>query len=789
MLWILTSALLPQLSAQNEPNPTDPIELTDASDDALISDREEIEIVSDSNVEEAVSRRPDLNFENVTIDGERSNLDLSDIPADAVSEIELLRAVTPDMDADARGGSLNLSSNPTFNLEAPVYKTDAWVRFSEGENTWMRGASASYSRSLGDLGFRLTTSYNSGHDISEGFYLTWNQRDAQSQLYTPNYLFENRSEEWQISYNFGAAFDYRFNDHLHAFARVNYAETSTEGYQPVLFQRYYLGSFGNITSESADIASTQVDRDLTAYESQWSQNDFLVGLVFDDETWKIDFRLLGEFQSYLEPDWFVIQFRTDPLELSYELNEQNLPMLTDASTDITNPSNFVFDELLSERWGDENERWVAATNIRYNFEIFGTNAYFKSGLKWTRRVKDQSSDSRIYTAYDGSFTLADIAWNYGADSLLFDNVNWGIFPTLADSRQYFADHFDQFQYDLKRSSQKGDPATYRAEEEISSVYAMLNANHNRWRSILGFRIEQTKLDYKARAVLIDENGDYLATEPRSGSNSYTDFFPSFHFRYFMGNRSTLIGSWTGTIERPYFGYTVPYQNINYDSLAIEEGNPKLKPTLYNNFDFSFDYKLSDNSVFSIELFSKEVEDVVYWEVTQIQSGQYSGFTSGTHTNGPTATEKGIRIILTQDLSEWFASLEGFQLLLKYSLQDSETQYPGRTSETLPVTYHPEQVLEANLTYQSEHWFIQLQYAYQDTELVSVYEATWEDKYNIPIENLAINANYNLNDSCRIYCKMSGLLESYAKTYFGIPERPSAYAWRSKKIEFGIKLSL
>ena len=42
----------------------------------VVSDREKLELVKDSNVAEAVNRRPDLNFRNVTIDGEVAKVPL-----------------------------------------------------------------------------------------------------------------------------------------------------------------------------------------------------------------------------------------------------------------------------------------------------------------------------------------------------------------------------------------------------------------------------------------------------------------------------------------------------------------------------------------------------------------------------------------------------------------------------------------------------------------------------------------------------------------------------------------
>lgn len=762
--------------------------LTDTSDEALISTREEVDIVSDSNIAEAIARRPDLQFNNITIDGERSSIQLSDIPADAVSELEVLRAVTPDMDADSRGGSLNLSSNPTFKLEKPVIKVDAWGKYSLSEDTWMQGSSVSYSRALGDFGFRIQASQTREHDHSESFFTRWSRLDQSDTVYTPDRLFQKRFEFWDIDYHFGTAFDYRISDSLHVFARLNYSESSREAYQPRIFIRYSNGDYDVEETNSGRVTQAQVDRELTAYESQADTFDFQTGAVYNGDNWRADVRLLGEFDSYIEPDWFVIRFRTEPLDLSYALNDKQLPWPTSSSIDLNDSDNFVFDELLSERWSDDEERWVASANVRYNFEFYGIDSFFKTGVKWTRRTKDQKSDSRLYTSYDGDFSLTNVAQDYEVKSLLVDDFDWGPFPTLANSRTFSSDHFDQFEYNLKRSALKGDPATYKVNEEVSAAYAMLNMSRNRLRGILGFRVEQTKLDYNANTVIIDEDGNYLATEEQTGDNSYTDFFPSVHLRYFLGARITFISSWTGTIERPWYGDIVPYRFINFDTKDIEEGNTKLKPTLYHNFDFSFDYKLSKGSLISVELFNKEVKDIEFWEVREITSGQYKGFTLGTSKNGPTATERGLRLILTQNLSDWSESLEGFKLILKYTMQDSDTQYPNRVGEQLPVTYRPENSYEATLIYEGDKLFVQVEYTYEEAKLTSVYDHAWQDEYNTANDDLDISTSYNITDSVRLFCNINNLIRGYNKWYFGDESRPAGYNWRSKQVKFGVKLN-
>ena len=59
-LWAEAAVDLEESSAQN------------ADSEFIASEKDEVELVKDSNVSEAIQRRPDLSFSNVTIDGEGS---------------------------------------------------------------------------------------------------------------------------------------------------------------------------------------------------------------------------------------------------------------------------------------------------------------------------------------------------------------------------------------------------------------------------------------------------------------------------------------------------------------------------------------------------------------------------------------------------------------------------------------------------------------------------------------------------------------------------------------------
>lgn len=133
-------------------HPTEPVERSAIESGAIVSEREGVEIVKKSNVAESVQRRPDLIFSNITIDGEKSNVSLSQLSASAVASLEVMKAVTPDLDADSRGGSLNLRSNPIFNLEAPSANAQLSSTYVQQTGVWGHYASANYSRSFNWVG-------------------------------------------------------------------------------------------------------------------------------------------------------------------------------------------------------------------------------------------------------------------------------------------------------------------------------------------------------------------------------------------------------------------------------------------------------------------------------------------------------------------------------------------------------------------------------------------------------------------------------------------------------------
>ena len=776
------------------PSATDPAETSDpvrdASEQAIISEREKVDLVDDSSVAEAVDRRPDLNFQNITIDGEKATVSLDEIPAESVTSSEVLRAVTPDLDADSRGGALRLESSPSFKLNKPLIQGSLALNYREEGDKWSQDIDLTYGKSLGHFGFRVTAKHSNDSWYNESARIDWRRLEIdQSEFFAPEYhRLEGRVGDGEES-SISGSIDYKVSDVLSVFLRGNYEIEDKETTNPRLRYRFSSGSYTNIQNGNGISTAASVERDLLGFNSDDTDYSVQVGGIAKWDKTRIDFQTSYEDSSYVEPNWFVIQFEQSGLDLGYQFDGSPHPDIIVDQAAATNPERFAFDELLDEVWSDDQSDFISSANIKHDFSIGNTKAYIKTGLKFRSRERKQRANSKFYTHYNSSFTLADVVGEANYKAGMNSKYRFGPFPSVDESRQFFKDNFDNFAFDLRRTREKSDPNSFDVTEEVRAAYLMLNLEKGKMRGIIGARVEQTDLEYQANEVVIDGAGNYRETIVKSGDNRYKNWFPALHFRYFLGEKSTLIAAWTETIKRPDYRDTVPFRSINYEDQDIDEGNPKLRPTLYDNLDLSLDYKLNKGSTLSLELFYNEITDIVYREEVDIVTGEFTGFDLSSHKNGPSATKQGVKLIWNQKLKEWSSKLDGFAFNAKLTLTDSETEYPNRPNIILPITGTSEKNYQLTFNYNKNKTFVQLSYSKDSDTLSSVDDDIWRDRYNVARDYAELLASYKLTKQYRLFFEIKNLFNEPHRRYRGTPSRPSYFELAERQYNFGIRMKL
>jgi TonB-dependent receptor len=346
---------------------------------------------------------------------------------------------------------------------------------------------------------------------------------------------------------------------------------------------------------------------------------------------------------------------------------------------------------------------------------------------------------------------------------------------------------DQFVLNQRRTRERADAATYDAGESIVAYYGMGTFHRKYLTFLAGLRVERTETNFTGNEVLISDSGEYLQTNPVSGSSGYTNTFPSFHLKMDRGKRLTFIGSWTKAIERPSFSSLTPYRRVDLEDRELSEGNPDLKPTLYSNLDLSLDYNLHDDDLISLEFFYKTVDDVIFSRTSTLLSGTYAGFERNRDENSASGSLWGIELTWYQSLDILPILPKGLKLNTNYIYSNSQFEYPNRPEQPLAIANHPNQKLQLAITYDLGKFYAQLKIEHQSNTVSRVADVPEEDWFKEGITEVALTASCRLSEHLRIVGGVRRLTDTPSEVvYEGNRDQLVRYRYRGRSANLGLK---
>ncbi|MFT4575545.1 MAG: outer membrane receptor protein involved in Fe transport [Polaribacter sp.] len=146
------------------------------------------------------------------------------------------------------------------------------------------------------------------------------------------------------------------------------------------------------------------------------------------------------------------------------------------------------------------------------------------------------------------------------------------------------------------------------KEKITSGYVQFNHKKKKFSYQLGLRLESTDVTINASDVGLNSD------------RKYTNLFPSATFSYeFKENVSGQL-SYSKRIGRPSLWFLNPFYELK-DFTARFTGNPALKPTYTDAFEFSFIYSI-DKLRLSPSVYYSNSKDVIQFETTKDTNGVF-----------------------------------------------------------------------------------------------------------------------------------------------------------------------
>ncbi|MEM9965326.1 MAG: TonB-dependent receptor [Asticcacaulis sp.] len=791
--------------------------------------RDSIGQFPDQNVAESIRRAPGVNVLNdqgegrfVSVRGLDPNLNsaslngnrilatggderavaLDVVPAELIESIDIKKSLTPDMDADTIGASIEINTTSAFDRKKGFVSASLEGSYNDlsGE-TSPKGSFDFSTRLTENLGVAGGLSYYNrkfeSDNIEVGSWATDNNGvDFAEEIDYRDY--DVRRERYGATLNF----DYRLGENSSMYLRTLYSKfDDTELRRRLVliteFDEVSDASGDSVTFDSAD-SRIEVRRDLKD-RGEWQT---IRTVAFGGKTftgaWKFNYDLAfsqadQQEKGSVDPIRFRNRFNSgNPLVLQFDYSDMKKP----AYAVVGAPGNFnnaaSYEMTVLERTTQEDAKdteWSAKFDAARNFNLDSGSFELKFGAKLRQRDKKLDMTIDVYDSYEGSesFTLADVA-----GSQTYRLADMGVVPDLGKVKAFIsANGFGDFEYNDDDSLLASTIEDYRATEDINAAYVLGRYDNGALRVIGGVRVEQTKLKLNGSNV----NDDTLEITPVEVRRDYTDVLPSVNVRYNVSDKLVARVAASQSLMRPSFGKLAPRYVINED-LEGEFGNPDLDPYKATNLDLTLEYYFAPEAVIQGGFFFKKIKDFIVTYKTD-QAGTYHGIAyekAEFAVNGEEADVKGFELAYSQAMSFLPSPWDGLLVNVNYTYTDAEGDILINETDTRSIALPNSAKHTANfvLGYEKGPLSLRAAASYRSSYLDELGELddAATDRYIRPHTQVDLSAKYRVNKNLRLFGELVNLNNATYTAYNNVGDRKrllqyEEYSWTAK---FGVKFN-
>ena len=757
----------------------------------------------DSNIGDALKRVPGITMQNdqgearniivrglaselnsVTLNGNRipsaegdnRKVQMDLIPSDMIQTIRVNKTLTPDMDGDAIGGSVDLVTRAASGGQRISFTALG------GFNPIRNGATGSgafvYSNRFADgkVGVVLSASYMNktyGSDNIEGVWAADNAdniflEEMDIRKYDVQRIRRSVSlnADWKIDANNTIAADLMYNWRDD---RENRFRTQFKDVEPVYDANQAIAGYtGNISRETKG----GID-DCRSYAK--AQED--------------------------RPHERYIEYVQEGLSLSQDLANPRKPFISAPGQDL---SLFALDKLTEQHDYTDEDEYSAKINARVPLSaIASQKGRLHFGLKARIKSKERDNEFFEYTPVDGLPSLLDM------ERAVYDKP-------LTQGGRYIPGSFVSKKWlgsvnlnDAAAFEKEADPSeylvnNYKAKEQIYAGYL-------RWDQditpdltfIIGARVEHTRVDYEGNYVL---NEDYENADLRNVKNSYTNVLPNVTVCYTPMKNMVLRGVFSTALARPNYYALIPFADVKSEDREISAGNSDLKATYSYNFDLIGEYYFQSVGIVSAGLFYKNLDNFIYnYLDVNYTSDKFATDFPGLPNpipaeeqweflrplNGDEVHLFGAEIALQRKLDFFSSSfMRNFSVMLNYTYTHSITKgiYNEDGEERTDVSFPgaAPHMFNASLAWENSRFSARVSFNYTGGYIDEVANEAFEDRYYDGQMFLDANASYRITHGLRIFAEANNLLNQPLRYYQGSKQYMAQLEYYKPTFDIGVK---
>ncbi len=689
-------------------------------------------------------------------------------PADMLERLEVSKSLTPDMEADAVGGTMNLvmksapskfmfnvfaagGFNSLFNSSRP-FKTFNHSVISSKDPAALYGSG--YAAQYADFSKSNLNFTDRNTPINSQFGLTIGDRFAKKKLgvilglsYQDMYrgsdnIFNRQNPQPQVIPNLnGQRYDNypAFND---GFIRQYSTRQRRFGvnnkWDYVINSRNRLSLY-NLYIHMDELQSRfTVDSSLTTqrtgpgsgnvsllYRSRWQKQDIYNSTLQGDHDLSAAWKL----------NWSAV----------YSVASQHIP--DQAEFEVNNEVKNNVQQGITNRLGSMNRIWMNNTdkdlagylNLTYALKVAGKPTEIKFGGLYRHKVRDN---------YYNSYSLQAV--NNGTQQ--FTDIYYA---------QFYFQYADNAKGDLMNANR------YNIKEDVGAGYVQAKIKLTDKLQVLGgVRVEHTQQKY---TTVMDSTFDN-----RYGKIWYTDVLPGVHLKYELTRKQNLRASYFRSISRPGFFEVTPYnfQDEYYNSA----GNVNLNHSTADNFDLRYElFPTATDQLLAGVFYKKIYNPIEYGLPARVQP--HSPLTLSPYNFGD-ATNYGLEFVYTRYIGMFGINLNytythsaiTTSKAYKYYNDASGADTTKYVEQTRPLQGQANHAGNIALLYKNQNIGLDFQVAmvYTGERIVQVSPYANLDVWQKPYTQLDLSAEKRIAKRFYLYAKVNNLTNSKTKVVIRQP---------------------
>ncbi|MHA7829615.1 MAG: TonB-dependent receptor [Flagellimonas sp.] len=756
-------------------------------------------------------------------EGDNRNIQMDLIPSDMIQTIEVNKAVTPDMDADALGGSVNLVTRTApqgFRVSATA---GSGINFITDKRIWNGSLLIGDRTNDGKFGYMFSATINDNDFGSDNVEAEWTDEfeyytgvdDIEGEpileeVDVDPYTNVNEQRVYlvqRIRRSFSANFDYQINPNNNIYLKTMYNWRDDRENRFRLEQEILDGEdieAGDFTVSNG--IPTRFPAEIKRQSKGGINSDRNKNRRLEDQRMQ-NYTLGGNhLLGSLKMDWMAsyakaseerLDERYAEYETEYIVRNDNsnprYPIMTAADpNDFDNLSAFEFGEITNETQYTEEEDINFFVNFELPADFFGNgDGFVKFGARGRFKNKFRDNNFFEFDLEDQFPTLADVPTKSytNPDFLAGEKYQAGLFADEAwlgslnlddNSGESVPDEFLRDNFDV--------------EENVWAAYAMTNQKlSDKLDMLVGVRLENTNVTATGNQIEDEENVVGEITE----ESSYTNFLPGIHFKYDLNNSTVIRLAWTNTLARPNYVDLTPSLDVINEDEEIVVGNPDLDPTTSMNFDLMAEHYFQNVGLVSGGLFYKRINDFIYTFITEAPDDSFGAETEGFNIfqplNGDNASIFGAEVAFQRQLDFLPGFARNFSIYLNYtyltSSADGIRNEDGdeRTDLDLPNT--APNMFNGSLGYADKRFSARLSANFSDSYIDEIGGNAFEDRYYDTQFFLDFNASYAINSNLRLYADVNNITNQPLRYFQSVKERTQQVEFYDIRFTFGLKYDL